>query len=66
MTADQLLARMKDRDERAAPTAVCVRYVYKWTLKGEPCTGAVKTLIRRKLVKAMYFTGGTASTTLIN
>lgn len=61
MTADKLLARMKDPAERASPTAVCVRYVWNWTLDGEPCTRAVNTLIRRKQATAMYFTGGRAS-----
>lgn len=55
MTADQLLKMMKDPEEMVVPEGVCIRYVWQWTVNGEPVTRAVNTLIRRGKAKATYY-----------
>ena len=59
--AAELLQRMRDGER---PGAVCIRCVWIWSIKGEPCGRAVKTLERRKLIRISYYVGLQASADL--
>jgi hypothetical protein len=62
MTAAQLLKAMKEDGER--PEGICIRGVWTYLIRGEPVTRAVNTLLRRKLVDGLYFSGGKAAINL--